>query len=395
MAGRETLGSRWLVSLLIAVAVVLGGFAPGVFDRLVQGQTPPPPAPTPVPAPAKPKSARPPRVKGRVTKNAAEPKPAPNAADPIAKAAKAAADELVHYRVKLQMSDDHTLAANYYPAKLDTSTPVLLLIHEKGRSSKDFETAVPDLKGETIAEHFQKLGYAVVSFDLRGHGLNKRGSLRKQDWLDMVFDLQGVYDFLLDRHNRGELNVAKLGVLALGEGANLTATWAEMPEGAISSEGRTTDLAALALISPTATWEGTSFDTQIKEIGPRIRVLLAAGERDDPSKTILQKVRDGLLKIRQNQVKLFPTLLHGYKLLQLEPGTMSAIDAFFDDTVKSKAIDWEPRYNMTPTPFTQIEMVKHAKPAEKAKPKDAPAAKDKPADAAKPATDAAKAKDTE
>ena len=374
MTSREKFGSRWSVSIWITAAFLWGAMSPGVLDRLARGQT------APSPAAVKPKAGKAGRAKGRAAnaKNAAQPRAVPNAADPIAKAAaKPAADEPFHYRLKLEMSDDQTLAANYYPAQLDTSTPVLLLVHEKGRSSKDFDLAIPDLKGQTAAEHFQKLGYAVVAFDLRAHGLNKRGSLKKQDWLDMVFDLQAVYDFLLDRHNRGELNLAKFGVLALGEGANLTATWAELAEGAVSSEGRTTDLAALALISPAATWEGTSFETQIKEIGPRIRVLLAAGERDEPSKAILQKTRDGLLKIRQNQVKLFPTLLHGYKLLQLEPGTIEAIDAFFDDTVKSKAIDWEPRYNMTPTPYSDIELVRHPKPALKTKTKESAVAKEK------------------
>ena len=394
MTGHEKHGLRWSASIWVAgtfaAALLMGEISLGVFDSPVNGQTPPPLV--------TPKAAgKAGRAKGRVAKHAGGAKAVPNAADPIAKAmpkdGKPVDDEPFHYRLKLDMLDDQTLAVNYYPAKIDTSTPILLLIHEKGRSSKDFETAIPDLKGLTAAEHFQKLGYAVVSLDLRGHGLNKRGPLKQQDWLDMVFDLQGVYDFLLDRHNRGELNLAKLGVLALGEGANLTATWAETPEGAVSSEGRTTDLAALALISPTANWEGTSFDAQIKEIGPRIRVLLAAGERDEPSKGVLQKARDGLLKTRQNQVKLFPTLLHGYKLLQLEPGMFAAIEAFFEETVKSKAIDWEPRYNMTPTPFTEIELVKHQKPSVKAKPKEQSAQeKDKTKDKPK-ADDAPKAKE--
>ena len=39
----------------------------------------------------------------------------------------------------------------------------------------------------------------------------------------MVDDLQAAYQFLVDRHNRGKLNLAKFGVLALGEGANLAA----------------------------------------------------------------------------------------------------------------------------------------------------------------------------
>ena len=48
----------------------------------------------------------------------------------------------------------------------------MLLIHEKERSHKDFEDPIAELKNEGLALHLQSLGYAVFSFDLRGHGAN-------------------------------------------------------------------------------------------------------------------------------------------------------------------------------------------------------------------------------
>ncbi len=111
------------------------------------------------------------------------------------------------------------------------------MVHEKDRSSKDFEDPIRDLKGQGLAEHMQGLNYAVMTFDLRGHGANVRGPLTPQSWKMMVDDLQAAYVFLLDRHNRGELNLAQLGVLGVGEGANLVAAWAASPGGAVSSEG--------------------------------------------------------------------------------------------------------------------------------------------------------------
>ena len=90
----------------------------------------------------------------------------------------------------------------------------------------------------------------MLSFDLRGHGSNRRGVLNDDDSREMVDDLQWVYQFMLNRHNRGEFNIAKLGVVALGEGANLVAAWAYQPGGTVSSEGRVTDLGALAVGSP-------------------------------------------------------------------------------------------------------------------------------------------------
>ena len=78
-------------------------------------------------------------------------RPAP--ADPLAKAvedtlAKAAPPGTGHYKFRMNVPGDTTLAATYYPAKLGTTAPVVLLIHEKDRSGKDFEEAIGELKGQ-------------------------------------------------------------------------------------------------------------------------------------------------------------------------------------------------------------------------------------------------------
>ena len=331
-------------------------------------------------------NAKAPRAKGP----AARKKAPPNAADPLAPKNKE--EEIpreapigsYHYRLKLKTIDNTTLAAAYFPAKLETNTPVVLLIHEKERSSKDFEDSISELKNQGMAEHLQGLGYAVLCFDLRGHGANTRRALSDRDWRDMVYDLQAVYQFLLDRHNRGELNLAKFGVVALGEGANLAAAWAISPGGAVSSEGRSSDLAALALISPFAEGEGQSFSRLISTLSPRIPMLLMAGERDAASHEPLKLVRAGVEKTRQNKVTLFPSSLHGYKLLRLEPKSAADVVKFLDATVRLKASDWEPRYNLTPVTYNDIQVVRHikvddkekAKEKEQEKEKEAPKAKD-------------------
>ena len=140
-----------------------------------------------------------------------------------------------YYRLKLHTYDNASLAAAYFPAKIETGTPVVLLVHEKDRSSKDFEDPIAELKNQGLAEHLQGAGYAVLSFDLRGYGANTRRAMSDREWKDMVYDLQAAYHFLLDRHNRGELNLSKLGVIALGDGANLAAAWAFQPGAAVTT----------------------------------------------------------------------------------------------------------------------------------------------------------------
>jgi pimeloyl-ACP methyl ester carboxylesterase len=322
-------------------------------------------------APAKGKAAR-----ARAAKVAK--KAPPNAADPIA--AKNKEQEIprdapigsYHYRLKLHAFDDTSLASLYYPGKLDTNTPAVLLIHEKDRSSRDFEDSITDLKGLGLAEHLQSIGYAVLAIDLRGYGENARRAGGDREWREMGYDLQAAYQFLLDRHNRGELNLSKLGVVGMGEGANLAAYWAYLPGGAVSSEGRATDLAAMALISPMPEGEGMAFPRLITTLAPRIPVLLTTGERDASSHETVRRVRAGIERTRQNKVILYPSSLHGYKLLRLEPKAALDVAKFLEGTIKLKAADWEPRYNVTPVTYTDIQVVRHIKAddAEKAAPKE-------------------------
>ena len=300
----------------------------------------------------------------------------PNAADPLVpKKDEAFPREApigsYHYRLKLRTFDDASLAAAYFPAKIETGTPVILLVHEKDRSSKDFEDPIAELKNQGLAEHLQGLGYAVLSFDLRGYGANARRVMGDREWKDMIYDLQAAYHFLLDRHNRGELNLAKLGVIGLGEGSNLVAAWAFSPGGAVSSEGRSSDLAALALVSPLADGSGQNFGRLMSSLSTRMPIFLMAGERDAPSHETLKRVRAGVEKTRQNKVSLYPSSLHGYKLLLLEPKAAPELVKFLEGTVRLKAVEWEPRYNLNPITYNDIQVVRHIKVDDKEKAKDA------------------------
>ncbi len=286
-----------------------------------------------------------------------------------------------HFRIRLHTFDDATLVTSYYPSRLETNAPVVLLVHEKERSSKDFEDPIEEIKRLGLAEHLQSLGYAVLSFDLRGHGANARRAITDREWAEMVDDLQAEYQFLVDRHNRGELNLAKLGVVALGEGANLAAAWAYLPGGGVSTEGRVTDLAALVLISPQPKGLELNFTTLMNALAPRVPILLMAGERDTPSHDAIKKVRAAVERVRQNRVELFPSSLHGYKLLKLEPRVTAVIGRFLESTVKLKTAEWEPRFNLNPVVYTDIEVIRHARPVDKEK----DAAKPKAKEAEKPA----------
>jgi len=310
----------------------------------------------------------------------------PEAADPLAKVAVVPVRPepgTFHYTLRLRSFDGTPLAASFYPSKLGSSAPVVMLVHEMGRSRKDFEDAVLELKGQGLAEHLQSLGYAVFSMDLRWQGQNPRRALTANERPKLMEDLQAGYFFLVDRHNRGDLNLAKLGVIALGDGANLVAAWAFQPGAAVTIEGRPSDLSAMAVISPNPEGFGYVLGHVVSSLAPRVPLLLLAGERDNPSKDAVQSVRQLVERSRLNKVELFPSSLHGYKLLRLEPKVTSALFHFLEISLKNRPVEWEPQYNLTPVTFSDAQMVQNTKQSDM--PKDKAKAKNTAAPAAAPA----------
>jgi hypothetical protein len=312
----------------------------------------------------------------------------PEAADTLVKAIGGAVRPVpgsFHFTFRLRSFDGTPLAASFYPSKLGSTAPVVMLIHEMGRSRKDFDDAVLELKGQGLAEHLQSLGFAVFTMDLRWQGQNPRRAISADERPRLMEDLQAGYFFLVDRHNRGDLNLAKLGVIALGDGANLVAGWAFQPGAAITIEGRPSDLNALVLISPNPEGFGYVLGHVVAPLAPRIPLFLLAGERDVPSKDAVQSVRHTVERARLNKVELFPSSLHGYKLLRLEPRVTAALIRFLDTTLKNRPAEWEPQYNLTPVTFSDPQLVQNLKSTEKAKTKAKNQAEDKAKKAALPA----------
>ena len=319
--------------------------------------------------------AQPGQNRGRIRNQGGAPlkKARPEAGDPLAKAdgadakgkAKAAGAGTYHYTFKLHSFDGSPLAASYYPSKLGSTAPVVMLVHEANRSRKDFEEAVTELKGLGLAEHLQEEGYAVFSMDLRGQGQNPRRVLSASDRPLLAEDLQAAYVFLLDRHNRGDFNVAKFGIIAVGEGANLAVAWAYQPGAAVATEGRPSDLNALVLISPYPAGFGYVLGHILPSLAPRIPLALLAGSKDNASKDAVESVRRLVERARLNKIELFPSSLQGYKLMRLEPKVTPAIMRFLEPTIKLRPIDWEPRYNLIPVTVSEIQTVRHTQAPEK------------------------------
>jgi alpha-beta hydrolase superfamily lysophospholipase len=283
-----------------------------------------------------------------------------------------------HYSLQIAAFDNVPLAVRYYPARQGGTAPVVLLVHESGagRSGKDFEEPIAELKNQGLAPYLQSQGYAVLVVDLRGYGANQKKSLSPEQWRATTFDLQAAYHFLIDRHNRRELNLSKLGVVAVGEGANLAASWVATPGGAVSIEGRLADLAAVALISPLGEDRGLRLAPTVAALAPRFPMLLVAGQGDAPSADAVKEVQPTVERQRQGRVAFIESRQRGANLLRFAPGATTPLLRFLENALKARADDWEPRYNLQPVAFANVHVVNDG---------DAPAIADPPAEAAKTA----------
>jgi dienelactone hydrolase len=264
-----------------------------------------------------------------------------------------------HFELKIEGFDGAARHAVYYPPKTRFTAPILLLVHEPGagRGAKDFQDPIESLKAQGFAAHCQEEGYAVLLIDLKGHGANQRQSLSANDSRSLHVDLQAAYLFLVDRHNRGEFNIAKLGAVGLGESANLILDWAARPGGAIASEGRTTDLAAIVLVSPLGVSMGQQVLPLVQRVAPRIPILVVVGERDPRSMDVAPTIRGAVERQRGGEVAMLPSALHGYKLIQFLPATTETMFSYFDHQLMSKLGEWEPRYLLDPVEYEALEAV--------------------------------------
>src|SRR5262249_42707578 len=151
---------------------------------------------------------------------------------------------------------------------------------------------------------------------------------------------------------------------------------------------RPSDLSALALVSPMPEGSGYLLSHVLASLAPRIPILLQAGERDNASKDAVQGVRKLVERARLNKVELYPSSLPAYKLLRREPKVTTTLLHFLDTSLRGRAADWEPQYNLMPVTFSEIQTVPNARTADTEK-KQAKT-QDRAQDAAAPKAEEAK-----
>lgn len=205
----------------------------------------------------------------------------------------------------LTTKDGVQLAITYYPSTAGAQAVPVILLHDLNETRAVFDPLAQMLQNppRDLAEDLPPgpgpvLPRAVVTVDLRGHGQSKTGfdadgaaveldasRFRLEDFQDMVlYDLEAVRAFLVERNDAGVLNLNKLCVVGAGMGANVALTFAarDWAIPSLVARKQSQDVKALVLLSPRRNFNGLSSIEPLKfpPVQQRLSVFLAYGAGD-------------------------------------------------------------------------------------------------------------------
>ena len=268
--------------------------------------------------------------------------------------------------------DRFPIRITYYPAPEEEhpsgleNAPVIILLHGEGGSRLIWDKSSAPQGGQPFAEVLnEKMGYAVVTVDLRKHGESiADGVTAKVDLNDYgrmaQGDLMGVKNFLVAEHEAKKLNVRKLGIIASDVTAPVALAFAELdwkklpyldgPGGAPGTP-RGQDVRAIVLLSPVTNigrLNGTRSATFLRKPQFGIAFLIMSGTRDSMDRNqarSLYQVVSGI-KANEGRVELLRpnTNARGTDLLGTQPPAVEVpILEFLKTHVKELDDEWETR----------------------------------------------------
>lgn len=155
--------------------------------------------------------------------------------------------------VTFRAQDGIAIAASYFEPSRRLA-PAVILVHMLTRTRDDWHS---------VAARLSDSGFAVLTFDLRGHGASGGSA---EDPAKMVLDLKAARAYLADR---SDVQSSAIGLAGASVGASLAALVAA-DEPAVRS---------LALVSPGIDYRGLRIEAAMKKYGDR-PALLVAGSND-------------------------------------------------------------------------------------------------------------------
>ena len=265
--------------------------------------------------------------------------------------------------LSLIAKDGQEIKITYYKSTVGQEAPVVVMLHGKGGNR---------LIWKSHAEAFQKFEFAVITVDLRGHGESTVGSgggtgkksdsssPKAKDYAAMVAgDMEAVKKFLFEEHQKKQLNMNKLGIVAADMStpvaiAYLELDWEKKPHEDAPTLALQTprgqDVQALVLLSPEATAPGINVTKSLGIVrGLGRSVMLVVGTKNKTDLAAANKMHDLLTpkkdKEKEDHIEIhrYDTPLEGTNLLGKGFGLEKQMLDFLNKHVKDHKSMWRDR----------------------------------------------------
>lgn len=269
-------------------------------------------------------------------------------------------------QITIPTRDGLNLHATYFPSNAGQNAPVALLLHGKTSNRLVWQAGMGQIPG--FAQALQLNDFAVICLDLRLHGENisstppssksKNSGPSGRDYQAMVgLDLEGVKKFLYEEHQKRNLNMNRLAIVAADVSASVALVfteldWSKEPydDAPIFAQRtpRGQDVKALVLISPDTKVPGLSTGSATTMLrNGKMPVMVCVGKKDTDDKGASKKLVDQLMpKPDDKPYVTFLQLesnLRGTDLLNRGTGLEPQMYKFLDDHVKKVGSDWRDR----------------------------------------------------
>ena len=223
----------------------------------------------------------------------------------------------------LTTKDGAEIKITYFKSSAGQDAPVVVMLHGKGSNR---------LVWKGYAEALTKADFAVVTVDLRGHGesVSDGGSGKKPDTApkarDYAFmiagDMEAVKKFLYEEHQKKELNMNKLAIVAADMSTPVAIAYTELDWEKVPYDDAPTlalrtprgqDVQALVLLSPEVTAPGLAVSKSLNILrGLGRPVLICVGSKNTSDLAAAKKAYDQLVPKEPKEEDLKRVYLEQY-----------------------------------------------------------------------------------
>jgi len=264
----------------------------------------------------------------------------------------------------LQTKDGQEIKISYFKSQAGEEAPVVILLHGKSGNR---------LIWKSFAEQLQKVDFAVITVDLRGHGESTGGSgggggsskkpdsgPKAKEFVLMVGgDMEAVKKFIYEEHQTKQLNMNKLGIVAADVTTPVAIAYADLdwekkPHDDAATPALSTprgqDVQALALLSPEASVPGLGTNKSLALLrGLNRAVLMGVGSKNSGDLAAAKKMYEILdpKKEKKDLVYLleYDSKLRGTDLMGKGLKVEENLYNFLIKHVKGHKSEWRDRRN--------------------------------------------------